>query len=158
MKVDDYTRLKPYKPLTYSPIKRLARAGELAILLDDPRGYCVVVQSIYARPNEPAQLASVRFLDETNSHTHHTYPLQSLIPTGKTPQSIIQQYEPSPVELDAALDQERKMPDLTRTSKKKGGGATGKSAKPNKKKFDMTNLTNEEKDKIATFIKALLQQ
>lgn len=145
MQIDKYTKLQPYDPTLYSPIKRLARVGELAILLDNPRGYCVVVVEA------DSQQASVRFLDDTVD-TYHTYPLLSLIPTGKTPQSIIEQYEPTPQELDVAVDYERSLPDFTKVYKKKGKSV------PAKKKFDMSNLSVDEKDKIAAFVRRLLQK
>jgi hypothetical protein len=143
-RVDEYTKLKPYDPYTYSPHKSAVKPGELGVLLAHPRGYCVVVSAIANERVTVHFLDSVELLD---------YSIDEIIPTGKTPASILQIYEPNEVQLAEALTLERTIPDFSlvqrRAAKPKGG--------ERKKKFDLDNLSKEEKQKLKTFIEALLK-
>jgi len=96
------TRLKPYNPLLYSPIKRFARKGELGILLDPPekRGYCVLVIE------EINNNYKLKFLDSDEDNSFLA-PKNHVIPTGKTPEDLINLYPLTSSSLDAALEKER---------------------------------------------------
>ena len=147
--INEYSKLLPYDGTRYSPVKRPPRVGELAITLSHPRGYCVVVSEISDAS------ATVYFLDDVPSQTR-AYALSSLIPTGKTPESLLRLYEPTPQSLSDALTNERQMIDFT--TLKKGGkkGTTGKSG--SKKKFDLKNLSEEQKQQLANVLRMLMKE
>lgn len=116
------TNLRPYNPSLYTPARTL-NVGDLAITLDDPRGYCVVVSEI-DRTGGCFYGASFYFLDDKDK-IEHKCDIKALIPTGKTPLSFLELYEPDPISFDRAIDLERKFPDFVVKStkpKSKGGG------------------------------------
>jgi len=140
--IDNYTKLIPYDGTLYSPVKRPARVGELAITMSEPRGYCVVVDSI------ASGVASVYFLD---SHAGRIkYDLKSLIPTGKTPQTLLELYEPTSQGFAQALERERQQVDYSTLKSKPSKSTT-------KKKFDIKNLTPEQKQQVASLLRQLMK-
>jgi len=147
MSIDSYTKLLPYNGTLYSPIKRPPRVGELAITLSEPRGYCCIVSAIVG------DVASVYWLDDTHNAVR-TYPVKSLIPTGKRPEDLLRLYEPTPQSLNEALTKEREQVDYS-LLKKKGGGK--KATKTGSKKFDIKDMNKEQKDLLKTFLQQLLK-
>lgn len=142
--IDSYSKLLPYDGTVYSPVKRPPRIGELAVTLSDPRGYCCIVKDI------SNDVATVYWLDDLPNATR-TYPLKSLIPTGKTPLDLLKLYEPTPQSLNEALTKERSQVDYLAFKKKGGGSATKKP------KFDVKNMSKEQKDQLKGFIMQLLK-
>jgi hypothetical protein len=126
------------KPQEISPYKWPAKEGELTILLDKKPGYCALV--IETRE----QKAFVRLLDSIGADSVFEVPLNSCIPTRKTPLDIISLYKPSLPSFVEALQKERSLPDFNSPalakSRKKGGS----------KKKEVKKLSNEE------LLKALL--
>lgn len=130
------TDLQPYNPFLYSPTRTI-NVGDLAITLDDPRGFCVIVTNI------TSEIISFHYLDDKDKIEHKT-DTNHLIPTGKTPLSFLELYEPTPVSLDRALDLERSFPDFTQVKPKtKGGGSRQKAKK---------ELTDGQKDLLKELI------
>lgn len=127
--------MKAFKKQNLTPHAWPVRTGQVAITLQNPRGYCVEVLSI--RVNE----AVVRYLDSQESE--FSQPLFSLIPTGKTPEDLIALYTPTPQSLDLALDIERSIPDFTKLKKKGGGKGKVKKAKK-AKKGELTEVQKEQ--------------
>lgn len=129
-------------PLDFSPTKRPPKVGELAITLDSPRGYCVLVTAIVG------DTAQLRYLD-SDTHSLLVCPVSSLIATGKHPSDLVALYVPTPVSLDMAVDKERSQIDFTtvRASTKKS-----KSVGPKKSK----DLTTEQKDVLVEIIRQRL--
>lgn len=147
MKIDYYTKLKPYDALRYSPVKRPPKIGELAITLDHPRGYAVVVESIQN------QVAFVAYLDDVPGSAK-AVDLRTLIPTGKTPSDLLSLYEPTPVSLDEAVDKERQLPDFSLKKTRTKGGAKKKEPKS---VGDILSMSSGEKAKLKEMLKRLLK-
>ena len=99
-----------------TPHKWPCEVGQVAITTLSPEGYCVEVMSL-----SDEQTALVRYLD-SEDQVYFTQSLFSLVPTGKTLVDLVNQYEPTPVSLDAALDIERTMPDFSKLKTKRKGG------------------------------------
>lgn len=143
--IDSFSKLLPYNGTRYSPVKRLPRVGELVVTLSEPRGYCCVIETIHEGK------ASVRWLDDLSNVTTD-YPLESLIPTGKTPLDLLRLYEPTPQSFNEALTKERSQIEFVVVKKKGGGGKTGQ-----KRKFDINDMSKEKKDKLKSFVMQLLK-
>lgn len=135
---------------TITPHAYPVRAGELTILLCEPRGYCALVLSVYS------DKAVVRLLDAEVRHIETVW-LDDLIPTRKTPLDFLKLYEPTPQTLSRALEKEREQVDFTklkkRTSKKTGEKKIAKKTKPLVK-----TLSIGQKDQLKDILMARLKE
>jgi len=131
------TKLKPYNHSLYSPHSWPPQVGQLVILLDDPRGYVGILLSITGDRTEVKLLDAQDEVFETN--------LSALLPTGKTPQDLVLQYEPTALSLSQNLAIERSIPDFTRLRKStKKGGTRKKKVLTEANKMFLAKLIKEE--------------
>ena len=128
------------------------QVGQLGVLLTPPhKGFAVEVVEV------TGERASVRFLDADTADKGFSRPLFSVLPTGKTADSLSERYEPTPLSLDAALDEERSLPDFDALKKGKKAGSGGTRG-PGRSPKTPKQLNEGQKEQLKRLVMRQLEE